>query len=1153
MKSGVIFRMLLVVALVSTSAWAADPNRLLTTSSTVGGTVTTPGIGTYSYDACSVASIVATVEIGYSYHFVNWTGTAVTAGKVANPGLPSTTVTMDADYTVQANFAIWGPSGDSSLVFNLNFEITKPGPPPEANALCRHPTTGAPFQLVGDLNDYNAINYGVWQPGKPGLGTDANFGQAFDKAPSRPNDCKFQMQINYPNSKFLNLGNDNGADVHDKRAITFWFNVSDLTDGTFIRCENYDLVTNPDYWWEVRIYQGKLDFHHHRNLLRMETVSTLAAMGIQANMWHHAAVVINRTTETSSKMYIDGLEVPVVVTYQDIGDMGVAFTGDPYSMLWVGAGEREFEGLLDEILLFYSELTPLQVSILNQLDGTEKPIALDPIPRSSDVIIDTNLVWAPDPCATRQTLYFDDDNDVCSVPLYSVSDDGNDMNSVTNAQMGIGLLDFNTTYYWAVDTNVNGTMIKGPVWSFTTETGKAVNISPVDGAEDVNDGNVNLVWTTRTPGLYDVYFSDDSGRVDANDPNFRHRHAISEFNDVCSAPVRGTTYYWRIDTNYPTKNNTVIQGDRWSFTTRAYELVFNTRDGNTMYADHNFAPYACDLHTVGWKHVATGYLASDGVVVFDFNDGNDFSYDHRYDIVVVPTYRGKDVADGNNNIVIRPIAIHVDGNFYFDGRMDISGDDTPISTDDDQRARCGGFPPPRHNSGTTAEAPDKYCWSSVFVPADYYNRFGTNSSDKYIYIPNEYGQSIFGPGIGVNPPYKGGGGGGYGGVGGDCGRGYFHGIFSGGPSYGDKEVPVPFGGSAGGWASDAPGSAGGGGIEIYTTGNVTIDGNSQILAKGGSQLYSSTNQPSGGGAGGSVRIIADGNVTIKGVINVNGGKGGDTTKQGNECGGGGAGGRVAIFYGGNYTKSGQITADGGPKGIYEGAGQGSGDPNGSLAEDGQDGTIYEIKSSPARRTASAPTPKNGYRMFYSPCPNCPNSAPCPNCPNLPNKLTLKWYSGFNKTDACDVAYFGTSPATMLPIGMVSATRGQHSSPNDVNIVAGNTYFWKVKTIAADGNADSNLWSFTTVYWQCKIAAPTDGLHIVGPRWDSNRDCVLNDEDFAYFAKDWRIPRISGSQNYTLDHTYGGALPDDGIVSDLDRFIREWLDCIGRTNDGCKDW
>ncbi len=78
--------------------------RTLTASSTAGGDVTTPGEGAYGYGHGSAADIVATPDTGY--HFINWTGTAVAAGKVANPESASTTVTMDADYTTVANFAI---------------------------------------------------------------------------------------------------------------------------------------------------------------------------------------------------------------------------------------------------------------------------------------------------------------------------------------------------------------------------------------------------------------------------------------------------------------------------------------------------------------------------------------------------------------------------------------------------------------------------------------------------------------------------------------------------------------------------------------------------------------------------------------------------------------------------------------------------------------------------------------------------------------------------------------------------------------------------------------------------------------------------------------------------------------------------------------
>jgi hypothetical protein len=78
--------------------------RSLTTSTTAGGTVSTPGIGTYLYNQGTNAPIAAANDV--NYHFVNWTGTAVTAGKVGSPTSPATTVTMDANYTVQANFVV---------------------------------------------------------------------------------------------------------------------------------------------------------------------------------------------------------------------------------------------------------------------------------------------------------------------------------------------------------------------------------------------------------------------------------------------------------------------------------------------------------------------------------------------------------------------------------------------------------------------------------------------------------------------------------------------------------------------------------------------------------------------------------------------------------------------------------------------------------------------------------------------------------------------------------------------------------------------------------------------------------------------------------------------------------------------------------------
>ena len=51
----------------------------LTISSTADGNVTTPGEGVFTYSQGTVVNLVATPDP--NSHFINWTGTAVNAGK----------------------------------------------------------------------------------------------------------------------------------------------------------------------------------------------------------------------------------------------------------------------------------------------------------------------------------------------------------------------------------------------------------------------------------------------------------------------------------------------------------------------------------------------------------------------------------------------------------------------------------------------------------------------------------------------------------------------------------------------------------------------------------------------------------------------------------------------------------------------------------------------------------------------------------------------------------------------------------------------------------------------------------------------------------------------------------------------------------------
>jgi hypothetical protein len=80
------------------------PVHSLTISSTSGGSVPNPGQGQLQYPAGSIVPVEAQAEANYG--FVSWTGTAVDAHKVNDPGRASTAVTMDADYTLQANFGL---------------------------------------------------------------------------------------------------------------------------------------------------------------------------------------------------------------------------------------------------------------------------------------------------------------------------------------------------------------------------------------------------------------------------------------------------------------------------------------------------------------------------------------------------------------------------------------------------------------------------------------------------------------------------------------------------------------------------------------------------------------------------------------------------------------------------------------------------------------------------------------------------------------------------------------------------------------------------------------------------------------------------------------------------------------------------------------
>ena len=86
----------------------------LTTNSTGGGSVTTPGEGVFTYDEGTVVDLVA--EADACYEFVNWTGNVST---IADVNAAATNITLNGDYSITANFAM--------LSYNLTADSTTGG------------------------------------------------------------------------------------------------------------------------------------------------------------------------------------------------------------------------------------------------------------------------------------------------------------------------------------------------------------------------------------------------------------------------------------------------------------------------------------------------------------------------------------------------------------------------------------------------------------------------------------------------------------------------------------------------------------------------------------------------------------------------------------------------------------------------------------------------------------------------------------------------------------------------------------------------------------------------------------------------------------------------------------------------------------------
>ena len=172
--------------------------------------------------------------------------------------------------------------------------------------------------------------------------------------------------------------------------------------------------------------------------------------------------------------------------------------------------------------------------------------------------------WLLDPAGSEPYAAMDDDSIIDLFDFSLLAPDW--MNSADPAFKGNrfsnnfnpGQLALDTTYYWRID-EVNGpNTIKGDIWSFSTQSGRAYNPNPANGAAAVAT-NLSLSWSAGAGATsHNVYFGT------ANPPAFAGNQAATTYNP--GTLQNSKTYYWRIDELGSTGT---LQGDLWSFTTQA--------------------------------------------------------------------------------------------------------------------------------------------------------------------------------------------------------------------------------------------------------------------------------------------------------------------------------------------------------------------------------------------------------------------------------------------------------------------------------------------------------------------------------------------------------------------------------------------------------
>jgi lysophospholipase L1-like esterase len=343
--------------------------KTLTISSTDGGNVTTPGEGVFRYNPGDIASVAASPDT--DYYFVNWTGTAVDAGRTADPNTEITTVLMDANYTITANFA--HEEENTLKEVNSRLELRASGELDDFTEY--YAANGWKFDVAEDFAvkvdfHYSDVSAASSCTGHWKMNDNAASRTVIDSSGNRKNGTALRNTdvlhttgkidgalIFNGTSDYVNLGNAIGTGAYTKvawvkrEAGATAYNIISGNAGHFLWAPHY---TN-------YMYNNKLTAGHNNiyNIVQ-DTVP------LDVNVWYQVAVTFDPNVSLGRMvLYKNGVEVneannvplPAASTNTYIG----RFSTGSY-----------FKGAIDNAMIFNRALTAEEIAALyNGGNGTE--------------------------------------------------------------------------------------------------------------------------------------------------------------------------------------------------------------------------------------------------------------------------------------------------------------------------------------------------------------------------------------------------------------------------------------------------------------------------------------------------------------------------------------------------------------------------------------------------------------------------------------------------------------------------------------------------------------------------------------------------------------------------------------------------------------